>query len=43
MWKTPTMSIFWKFNKKKEHGLFFSILWGRWTNNHPEEDIAKFG
>jgi hypothetical protein len=21
----------------------FSILWGRWSGNHPQEDLAKFG
>jgi hypothetical protein len=23
--------------------LFFQILWGKWTGNHPQENLAKFG
>jgi hypothetical protein len=31
------------FSKNIEPGSFFSILWGRWTGNHPQEDLAEFG
>jgi hypothetical protein len=30
------------FSKNIEPGSFFSILWDRWTGNHPQEDLAEF-
>ncbi len=33
------------FNLKNIFIIFIiiSILWGRWTDGHPQEDLAKFG
>jgi hypothetical protein len=29
--------------KERDENIMFSLLWGKWSNNHPKEDVAKFG
>ncbi len=43
-WMVPYHEHCWCVHKQVKGTRFlFSVLWGRWVGNHPQEDLAKFG